>query len=121
MLRPWTTDEIAQLRQLAKDGKLAKRIGATLHRGEATILRKAEELGIEIRRSSIRMRPPNVPTHAERTTIIALHQSRPLPFGVGQATLEGLLQKHWITMSSGVWQATPTGLDAILRKIPLQD
>jgi len=120
MLRPWTPDEIAQLRQLAKDGKLAKSIGATLHRAESTIRRKAEELKIEIRRSSIRMRPPNVPTHAERTAIIALHQNHPLPIGAGQATLEGLVQKRWIEMSSGAWRATPDGLEAMLRKITQQ-
>jgi|MTBAKSStandDraft_2_1061841.scaffolds.fasta_scaffold254433_2 hypothetical protein len=121
MKRDWTSDEIAQLRQLAKDGKFAKPIAAALHRAETTVRRKAHELGIDIRRSAIRKRSPDVPTHAERTAIMAVHRRRPLPFGVGQATLEDLLRKRWIELNRGAWQATQAGLDAILRKIPLQD
>ena len=119
--REWTSEEIIQLRQLAKDGLFARRIGDRLHRAESTVRRKAEELGIEIRRSSKRMRLPNIPTHAERTAITALHLNLPLPSGVGQATLEGLMHKGWIETQGGTWKATREGLDAILRKIPVQD
>lgn len=121
MKQDWTPGEIAQLRQLAQDGNLAKRIAAILRRAEITIRRKANELGIDIKRSAIRKRPPDVPTHAERTAIMAFHQRRPLPSGVGQATLKDLVRKRWIELNGGAWQATQAGLDAILRKIPLQD
>lgn len=124
MKRVWSPHETAELRRLAQEGKPITAIADALCRSDVTVRRRAELLGIQIRRSSLRQRSPDVCTHAEREAVTALLRGTELPLGVGQGTKQAMLRKGWIEHDGQVaagFRVTTLGKEALKRKIPIQE
>ena len=64
-------------------------------------------------------RASHLPSYRERLGLQAIHNGRPLPDGVGPATIANLIGKGWITrLGRSKFQVTEVGVAALKMKLP---
>ncbi|MEW6644982.1 MAG: hypothetical protein AB1586_31060 [Pseudomonadota bacterium] len=123
-VRRWTADEDRKLKELAKAGNNARDIGPQMNRSASAVRKRAELLSIALPMQARRVRPAHIPTYPERVAIDAIKNSRPLPPGVGPATIVGMTRKGWIVLeetSARKYRVTDSGVEAVRRRIPVAE